>query len=144
MLHQACPYHIHKNTHSYIVHTLGVPTFKKNFIRFGWVINISNNISWRFQKCKFYRSRTHDVDAQLLPTQPTYRLGYRLCGQSWRIEGVCLGTFVRIEKLSFWESPVKICGVAGTPNVCACLAYPSETLIYFTLRVECCVGMFWM
>ena len=28
------------------------------------------------------------------------------------------GTFVRIEKLSFWESPVKIRDVAGTPNLC--------------------------
>ena len=26
------------------------------------------------------------------------------------------GTFLRIEKLSFWESPVKIRDVAGTPN----------------------------
>ena len=26
------------------------------------------------------------------------------------------GTFVRIEKLSFWESPVKIRDIAGTPN----------------------------
>ena len=25
-----------------------------------------------------------------LPTQPTYRLGYRLRGQSWCVEGVCL------------------------------------------------------
>ena len=27
------------------------------------------------------------------------------------------GTFLSIEKLSFWESPVKIRDVAGTPNV---------------------------
>ena len=27
------------------------------------------------------------------------------------------GTFVRIEKLSFWESPVKIRDILGTPNV---------------------------
>ena len=102
--------------------TLGVPTFKKNFILFGWVIDILNNFSWGFQKCKFYHRRTQPVDAQLLPTQPTYQLGYRLRGQSWRIEGVCLikkilkGTFVRIKKLSFWESPVKIHDFVGTPN----------------------------
>ena len=27
------------------VSTLGVPTLKKKFIRFGWVMNISNNFS---------------------------------------------------------------------------------------------------
>ena len=27
------------------------------------------------------------------------------------------GTFVMVEKLSFWESPVKIRDVSGTPNV---------------------------
>ena len=27
------------------------------------------------------------------------------------------GTFVKIEKLSFWESPVKICDVVGTPII---------------------------
>ena len=26
------------------------------------------------------------------------------------------GTFLRIEKLSFWESALKICDVAGTPT----------------------------
>ena len=45
--------------------------FERNFIRFGWVMDISNNFSWGFQKCKFYQHRTHPVDAKLLPTQPT-------------------------------------------------------------------------
>ena len=27
------------------------------------------------------------------------------------------GTFLRIDKLSFWESAVKICDIAGTPNL---------------------------
>ena len=26
------------------------------------------------------------------------------------------GTFVRVEELSFWELPIKISNVAGTPN----------------------------
>ena len=30
------------------------------------------------------------------------------------------GTFVRVEKLSFWESPIKIRDVAGIPNVRNC------------------------
>ena len=63
---------------------------EKNVIRFGWVMDILNNFSRGFQKCKFYQRRTHPVDAQRLPTQPTYRLGYRLRGQSWCVEGVCL------------------------------------------------------
>ena len=62
--------------------TLGVPTLKK-----GWVMDISNNFSWGFQKSKFYQRRTHPVDTKRLPT---YRLGYRLCEQSWCVEGVCL------------------------------------------------------
>ena len=62
--------------------------FEKNYIRFGWVMNISNNFSWGFQKCKFYQRRIHPVDAKLLPTKPTYRLGYRLRGQKWRELGV--------------------------------------------------------
>ena len=64
--------------------------FEKNVIRFGWVMDILNNFSWGFQKCKLYRRRTHPVDAQRLPTHPTYRLGYRLSGQSWCVKGVCL------------------------------------------------------
>ena len=28
------------------------------------------------------------------------------------------GTFVRVEKLSFWESLVKIHDVVGTPTIC--------------------------
>ena len=63
---------------------------EKNFIRFGWVIDLSKNFPRGFQKCKFYQHTTHPVDAQLLPTQPMYRLGYRLRGQSWRVEGGCL------------------------------------------------------
>ena len=47
---------------------LGVLTFK-NFIQFGWGINISNNFSRVFQKCQFYRCRTHPVEAKLLSTQ---------------------------------------------------------------------------
>ena len=64
--------------------------FEKNFIQFGWVIDISNNFSWGFQKCQFYHCRSHPVDAPSLPTQPTYRLGHRLRGQNWCVEGVCL------------------------------------------------------
>ena len=58
----------------------------KNFLRFGWVIDISNNFSWGFQKCQFYHRRSYLVDNLTLPTQRTYRLGYRLRGQSWHVE----------------------------------------------------------
>ena len=86
-------------------------------------MNNSNNFSWGFQNCKFSQPRTHSVDAQLLPTQPTYHLRFRLFGQSWHVEGVCLikksrsVLLLELKKLSFWESPVKIRDVAGTPTI---------------------------
>ena len=98
--------------------TLGVPTLKK----FPLIWLGSNIFSREFQKCKFYQHRIPLVHPQFQPMQPTYRLCYRLLGQSWCVEGVCLikkikkGTFVRVEKLSFWKSPVKIRNVAGTPT----------------------------
>ena len=47
-------------------------------------------VHWGFQKCKFYQHRIHPVDAILLPKQPTYRLGSRLRGQKFSVDGVCL------------------------------------------------------
>ena len=64
--------------------------FQNNFSRFGWVLNISNNFWWGFQKCRFHQRRTHPVDAKVLATQPTYRLSYRLHGQKFSVDGVCL------------------------------------------------------
>ena len=106
---------------------LGVPTFKnQRFIRFGWVINITNDFSWWFLKCKFYQCRTHPVDAKLLPTQPTYQLGYRLRGQKFNIDKVCL------KSRSFWESPVKIHDVVGTPRK-ICIFF---VLNFFTKEIQ--------
>ena len=39
------------------------------------------------------------------------------------------GTFPRIKKLSFWESPVKICDVAGTPTLHT--SYRTRTFLHF-------------
>ena len=64
--------------------------FKKNFNRLYWLKHISNNFSQGFQKRQYCYDRTMPLYAQALPTQPTYRLGFRLRGQSLRIEGVCL------------------------------------------------------
>ena len=64
--------------------------FKKDFNRLCWLKHILNNFSQGFQKCQYHFDRTMPLYAQALPTQPTYRLGFRLRGQSLRIEGVCL------------------------------------------------------
>ena len=58
--------------------------------RLYWLKHISNNYSQGFQKRQYYYDRTMPFYAQALPTQPTNRLGYRLRGQSLRVEGVCL------------------------------------------------------
>ena len=64
------------------------------------------------------------LNEQALPCMPAEYCwaGYVVAGQSLPIEGVLSdqkikkGTFLRVEKLSFWESPFKIHGVVGTPN----------------------------
>ena len=55
----------------------------------GWWI-FPTIFAWGYQKCKFYQRRTHPADAKLLPMQPMYRLGYRLCGQKFSVDVVCL------------------------------------------------------
>ena len=69
-----------------------------------------------FQPVQKYPSwffdQTNLVDAKLLPTQPTYQLGFSGLSDQKNKKGA----FVRVEKLSFWESPFKIRDVAGTPT----------------------------
>ena len=56
--------------------------------------------------------------------QPTYQLGYGLratwaeLARRWGLsdQKIKNGTFVRIEKLSFWESSFKFRDIAGTPT----------------------------
>ena len=48
--------------------------------------------------------------------QPMYQLAELVCRGGLSDQQIKKETFVRIEKLSFWESPVKISDVAGTPN----------------------------
>ena len=55
------------------------------------------------------------------------------------------GTFVRIEKLIFWESPVKICDVVGTPSVCSrrfalILVCDLRKVISYALTIFLCGG----
>ena len=95
---------------------------------FWWVMDILNNFSCRFQKCKFYQRRTHPVDAQGLPTHPTYRLGYRLCGQSWCVEGVCLIKKSRRVLL------LELKNVVGTPNVLFIYTYLYCSVLWYLFR----------
>ena len=54
--------------------------FEKKFIRFGWVMDMDTTFHEDFKNVNF-------IDEQSLPT---HRLGFRLRGQSWGVEGVCL------------------------------------------------------
>ena len=57
------------------------------------------------------------LDAQALPSfveQANWAELLRWGGLS--DQKIKKGTFVRVEKLSFWQSPLKICDLAGTPN----------------------------
>ena len=75
--------------------------FKKNFNRLCRLKHISNNFSQGFQKRQFYYDMTMPLFAQALPTQPTYRLGYRQRGKSLSVEGVCL--IKRLRRVLFLE-----------------------------------------
>ena len=39
----------------------------------------------------------------------------------WSDQKIKKGTFDKLEKLSFWQSPVKICDVVGTPTQQSCI-----------------------
>ena len=83
-----------------------------------WIFR--NNFSWGFQKCKFYQRRTQPIDCAISAhaTRTSSATGY--VGRVGALRGLSdqkikKGTFVSVEKLSFWESPVEIRNVAGTP-----------------------------
>ena len=122
---------------------LGMPTLKK-IIGFGWVIQISNKFLQGFQKCNIYSARTmpsahHALkNEQALPGLPAQFCWAGLLGRACLSRGfvrskIKKDTFVRVEKLSFWESPVKIHDVIGTPSIHESTEHLSEVLQMFLL-----------
>ena len=61
----------------------------------------------------------------------------------WSDQKIKNGTFVRVEKLNFWHSPIKIYDVVGTPSLHrTCLVTGStakKTPFFFFLSEESCV-----
>ena len=90
--------------------------FYENFIGFGSVMNISNNFC---NDLKNVKSIVHPSVHQLcLACLLNFAEQVELaCRRGLSDQKIWKGTFVKVVKLSFWESPVKIHDVAGTPNV---------------------------
>ena len=95
---------------------IGVPTFK-NISLGGWCIfqTIFNN---DFKNVKSIKIGPCPTMCKLCMSCLLNFAGQSLCTKG----GLCnqkikKGTFLRIEKLGFWESPVKIRDIVGTPKV---------------------------
>ena len=114
--------HSHKLVHAFSTHyekksdggartrtlTLGVPTFKKisSYLAEGWICQTIFHED--FKNVNFINVGQTPSTHKFCPAQFFYSWAVFMCWRGlsdWKIKK---GTFVKIEKLSFWESPVKI------------------------------------
>ena len=105
-----------------IIHLHWVPTFKKiSSDLAGWWI-FWTIFHEDFKNVNFINIGHTPSTLNFCPRSPRTGSASGYVGRSLASTGFVWsknheGTFVRIEKLSFWESPVKIRDVAGTPNL---------------------------